>query len=375
MDFPMKNRANQFLSEFLNKRASTNALRSLRLVEGLIDFSSNDYLGLANSLVSNNEMHHRLGSGGSRLISGNSKQAEETEEFLAQELNSEAALIFNSGYDANLGLLSTLPGKNATVFFDKLIHASMHDGIKLAGIPAFSFRHNDTNHLEELIKKAKGTLFVAIESMYSMEGDLAPMEEFYELVRRYDVHLIVDEAHAFGVFGEKGKGFSASAQNADFCYARTYTFSKAAGYHGACVLGSELLKSYLINTARSFIYSTALPQAAYAQIRNSTAKLLDADQNRQDLFDLIQLYQTLEKQRKFIEPCSTNSGPIQWLRIPDHEKAFKLASFLQTNGIDVRAILPPTVPIKQSRIRINMHSFNTENQLKQLFMYAEEFLI
>jgi 8-amino-7-oxononanoate synthase len=369
MNSPLEKVLNQFLID----RENANALRKLKLLSGLSDFSSNDYLGFAKSFVSNHSPEANLGSGGSRLISGNSQQAEQAEDFLAAQLNAQASLIFNSGYDANLGLFSSLPKENAILFFDKLVHASIHDGIKLSGLPAFSFKHNNVRHLEQLIEKANGTIFVAIESLYSMEGDAAPLDQFIDLVDRYQIHLIVDEAHAFGIFGANGRGFTTESNYASKCFARVYTFSKAVGYHGACVVGSQLLKNYLINTARSFIYSTALPPSTYCQIQNSVEAVMNASQSRQALHENIKFFKKLQQDSSFFDMCSSNSGPIQWIRIPEQENTVRFANFMHENGIDVRAILPPTVPPKQSRIRINLHSFNTPIEITHLFNKAEEF--
>src|ERR1700739_1091294 len=238
--------AERSIAEILSKRESKGALRKLYVTDKGIDFCSSDYLGFARSpLLSSmiDEAMRKLkvtnGSGGSRLLAGNSKYAEDLEDFLAVKHAASAALVFNSGYDANVGLFSSVPATGDTIIYDELIHASIHDGIKLSRATSFPFRHNDVAHLEERLQKAKGNVFVVVESIYSMDGDAAPLENIVELCEKFIAHCIVDEAHATGVFG-LGKVQELELQ--DKVYARVHTFGKAMGCHGAVVLGSALLK-------------------------------------------------------------------------------------------------------------------------------------
>jgi len=201
------------ISSELALRKTKGLLRQLPKENNLIDFCSNDYLGLARSkeladkVLSDLEKEQNAGgSTGSRLITGNSSFAEELEAFIAEYHKAEAGLLFNSGYDANLGLLSAVPNRNDTVVHDELVHASIRDGIRLGLTKSYAFRHNDLSHLETQLKRAENSIFVVVESVYSMDGDLAPLKEICFLCKKYAAQLIVDEAHATGVFGKKGEG-------------------------------------------------------------------------------------------------------------------------------------------------------------------------
>lgn len=234
-----------FLEAALQQRREQHAFRQLRLQEQKTDFCSNDYLGLARSgrvqedaLTISRQLHQVHGSGGSRLLAGNYELAEKAEELLAAFHEAPAGLLYNSGYDANLGLFSCVPQKGDSIVYDQLIHASIRDGIRLSAAQSFSFRHNQLEDLQKKLENAANTrTFVAVESVYSMDGDLAPLVEIAALCRQYNAHLIVDEAHATGVIGNKGQGLVQALQLAGSCFARVHTFGKAVGCHGAVVLG------------------------------------------------------------------------------------------------------------------------------------------
>ena len=343
--------------QLLEHRKESGSYRSLSLFQDFIDFYSNDYLGLSRKLKVESQKFDRLGSSGSRLISGNSIEAENCENFLAEFFQAESALVFNSGYDANLGLFSSVPQKGDTIIYDSLIHASIRDGIRLSHAKSYSFAHNDIILLEKKLSIAEGTVFVAVESLYSMDGDVCPLDALIVLCKRYDALLIVDEAHAVGVLGEKGKGLAFQKE----VFARVITFGKGYGFHGAAVLGSNDLKNYLINFARSFIYTTALPVQDYRliqqQIESSTdASLQVALQSNIDYFRAQLNYQGV----------SANTSPIQILEVPGVDNALNLAKQLQENNFAVKAILSPTVPEGQERIRICIHAFNTKEEIEKL---------
>lgn len=343
----------------LQERKDKGSLRSLSLFEGMVDFCSNDYLGMAKTEV---QPAVFAGSTGSRLISGHSKEAAETEAFLASFFDSEAALIFNSGYDANLGLFSSVPQKGDTVLYDELIHASVRDGIRLSHAKAYSFRHNDLADLAKKFKQATGSVFVAVESLYSMDGDLAPLVELVNWCEQNGAYLIVDEAHAGGVYGEGGKGLLEQLGLHQRCFARLYTFGKAFGTHGAAVCGSVQLKEYLYNFARSFIYSTALPPNQYLHIRRSVERAMNPEL-RLGLETVISRFRALVKPELLI---SDPSSPIQVIPIPTLEQCVSMAQKMQENKLAVKAILPPTVPENGQRLRICLHSYNTESEINQL---------
>ena len=247
------------LNNKLKQREEANALRLLAPQSQLIDFSSNDYLGFAKEAA----IHHinnntseliQFGATGSRLISGNYELTEEAEAFLANFYNAATALIFNSGYNANIGLFQCLPQRNDTIIYDELIHASIRDGIRLSNASNFSFSHNNLTALEQKLSNAKGLIYVVVESVYSMDGDMAPLTEIVAVCKKYNAALIVDEAHAVGIFGN-GKGLVSELGLENNVFARVVTFGKAVGVHGAAILGSNELRDYLINFSRAFISS------------------------------------------------------------------------------------------------------------------------
>lgn len=321
-----------------------------------MDFWSNDYLGLA-QVVHTIEMK---GSTGSRLISGNSKVVESIESKMADHFQSEAALIFNSGYDANVGLFSSLPQKGDTILYDELVHASVRDGIRLSFANSFSFKHNDPADLEKKLKKAAGTIFVAVESLYSMDGDIAPLVEINRLCGEYGALLIVDEAHSGGVFGKEGRGLCAEWGISGSVFIRLFTFGKAYGAHGAVVCCPDLVRQFLVNFARSFIYTTALPEAMYVhllnQVERSKPELL-----RQQLRENISRFT-----QRIQSTLSAPDSPIQVLEFSDLEACKLKAAQLQEAGFAVKAILPPTVPAGSQRLRICIHAFNTGEEIDRL---------
>ena len=358
----------------MTSRAGSGLLRKLTFSSGSVDFCSNDYLGFARSpaLVKQIQDAEALtsiasGSTGSRLLSGNSALAEELEAFLAQFHQAEAALVFNSGYDANVGLLSCLPRRGDTLLTDELIHASMIDGARLSYATRHRFRHNDLNDLEARLKKATGTAYVAVESVYSMDGDMAPLTELAHLCDRYGAALLVDEAHATGVFGPNGEGLVVALGLQDRVFARIHTFGKALGVHGAAVVGPDVLRRYLINFARPFIYSTALPPHSLLAIRCAYEHLKAHPNPVAELHGQIELF----RQKTQASPATAwwipSRTPIQGLVVPGNEPCRAVAAALQAAGLDVRPILSPTVPAGQERLRICLHSFNTEAEMNKLF--------
>jgi 8-amino-7-oxononanoate synthase len=357
---------NHQLQQKLDERKANGLLRSLVCADHLVDFSSNDYLGFAGLKEldpCNFQEDLKSGATGSRLISGNSKLAEETEQIIAQYHKAASALIFNSGYDANIGLLSCLAGRNDTIITDQLVHASIIDGTRLSHAQRFNFLHNDVEDLEKKLKAAKGNVFVVVESVYSMDGDIADLNSIADLCVKYGAALIVDEAHATGVYGEKGEGLVALHGLEEKVFARVITFGKAQGLHGAAILGSETLRSYLINHARSFIYSTALPPISYVQLQ--TAYKLLPNVNRNKLFELVDYFLQKASGIKSLSFIKSQSL-IQGIIAGSNEKAKALSKKLEEQGFFVKAILSPTVPEGTERLRICTHSFNTKEQIDNL---------
>lgn len=366
------NTAEQFMKDRLQSRTDNGSLRNLSSSHLPVDFCSNDYLGFARSTMLKEQIDQELnkhslyqnGSGGSRLLSGNTEYTEETESFIAVFHQAQAALIFNSGYDANLGLLSCLAQRGDTIISDELIHASLVDGARLTYASRYTFRHNDLNDLETKLKNAKGNSYVVTESVYSMDGDTAPLPEISALCDRYKANLIVDEAHALGIIGDHGKGLVQHLGLQDKVFARVVTFGKALGCHGAAVLGSLALRQYLINFARSFIYTTAAPIHTIAAVKCAYQMLLTTDFSL-IIREKIKHYADLANTTGLNHPAPTPSA-IQTLIHPGNTAARTAAALLQNKGIDVRAILSPTVHAGQERLRICLHTYNTDEEIKQL---------
>lgn len=360
----MKNHL-KHIHQKLDKRKHENAFRSLKKNNGLTDFCSNDYLGFASEKeihILDNELA-QYGATGSRLISGNHQITEEVEDYLSNFYKAESALIFNSGYNANVGLFSALPQRNDTIIYDELIHASIRDGIRLSNAKSYSFSHNNLENLIQKLKSSSGNIYVTVESIYSMDGDMAPLKEIAEISKQYNAALIVDEAHAVGIYG-KGAGLTAELSLIDDVFARVVTFGKAFGTHGAAVLGNKLLKDYLINFSRAFIYTTALPlhsvltiKKAHEFLKNHPERIEKLNQNIEYFKSLIVNYQL---------SIINSESAIQCIIVSGNEKVKKLAEEIQEQGFNVRPILSPTVPAGQERLRICLHSFNSENEISLL---------
>ncbi|NRS88075.1 8-amino-7-oxononanoate synthase [Flavobacterium sp. 7E] len=359
----------------LHVRNSENALRKLPNVSDLIDFTSNDYLGFSQSEVIFNQTHQFLidhkyfqnGATGSRLISGNHPLYQVTEDYIARFYQTDAALIFNSGYDANVGFFSSVPQKGDLILYDELCHASIRDGIKLSNAKAYKFTHNNFEELETLIQRHKTTnIYVVTESVFSMDGDTPQLEELVVVCKKHDCYLVVDEAHALGVFGDKGEGLVQMLGLQEEVFARIMTFGKGLGCHGAAILGSNELKQYLVNFARSFIYTTGMSPHALATILHAYQFL---DTNANSLVELRSNIVHFNQQKMLLglKPMFVQSkSAIQSAIIPGNERVKRIAQQFQDSGFNVKAILSPTVPEGQERLRFCIHSYNTKNQITEL---------
>lgn len=361
----------QALQEKLNDRIQHGLYRKLNVYEDKIDFCSNDYLGFSKILSSENAQHIYIQNGatGSRLISGNSFLAEQTEQLIADFHGKESALIFNSGYSANLGLLSCLAQKGDTYIVDEYIHASIMDGAKLSYANKYKFKHNNVVDLEKKLATAQGKKFVVVESIYSMDGDEAPLEAIVNVCEKYQAYLIVDEAHATGLYGPKGEGIVAANNLQDKVYAIIYTFGKALGLHGAAIVCNQILKEYLINFSRPFIYTTALPPSLYIQLQKAYQLLPQVD--RKILFDLIYYFKQQLSQTtfRFIE----SQSQIQGLIVGNSKQAHELSNYLLQKGIYAKSIVSPTVAIGSERLRICLHMFNTKTDIDLLVQEINNF--
>ena len=306
-----------------------------------------------------------MGSTGSRLLTGNSDEMEMLEKRIAEFHKAPAALLFNSGYAANEGLISTLCRKGDVILFDAYVHASIRQGISLSSADDFSVAHNDVHHLRSLLEQHPNkTVFVVVESVYSMDGDHAPLQAIVNLKSEFSFELIVDEAHALGVFGEQGRGRCDDGEIYKECTARIYTFGKALGGHGAVVIGSNLLKDYLVNYCKSLIYTTAPDHHFYVTVEHSYNFLLRFDNQRIRLNNLIEKFKLMFSNLNNYE--ITGSGPVFSLICGSAERTRRVAQHLQNDDFDLRPIVYPTVPKGSERIRISLHSFNTETDLEKL---------
>ena len=372
MTFPQK------LTDKLDRRIENNSLRKLGTNSDSVDFASNDYLGFANSQTIFEEVHTLLtsrnlqqnGATGSRLLTGNHSLYAETENSIATFHESQSALLFNSGYDANIGFFSSIPQKGDFIIYDELIHASIRDGIKLSNATSYKFKHNDDEDLERLILKAQSNasavIYVVTESVFSMDGDTPPLQEICEICERNNAYLIVDEAHALGVFGDHGEGMIQLLGLQNQVFARIITFGKGLGCHGAVILGSTQLKIYLVNFARSLIYTTGLSPHAIATIQIAYKHLIENKEAREKLRTNINTFNQ-QKQLSGMSPMFVRSkSAIQCAIIQGNERVKNIADQLQEKGFNVKAILSPTVPEGQERLRICLHSFNSEKEITDL---------
>ena len=371
------------LSDKLALRLQNNALRQLPKASDLVDFASNDYLGFSKSDAIFEATHQYLldhnqkqnGATGTRLLSGNQQVYQFTEDCIAQFHQAPAALIFNSGYDANVGFFSAIPQKGDLILYDELCHASIRDGIQLSNAKAYKFQHNDLEDLERLlVRHPDTTIYIVTESVFSMDGDTPNMEELVQLAEKHKAYVVVDEAHALGVLGEKGEGLVQSLNLQETVFARIMTFGKGLGCHGAAILGGEDLKSYLVNFARSFIYTTGLSPHSVATILTAYEQLEKATDSQQLLKNNIAHFNQ-EKNRLSLKPLFVRSkSAIQSAIIPGNERVKGIAQQLQSKGFDVKPILSPTVPEGQERLRFCLHSFNSEQEITEVLQLLSTFV-
>ncbi len=363
----------QALDARLRERQAAGNLRRLAVPGDGIDFFSNDYLGISSTgllskLVEDNYLA-ATGSTGSRLISGNSAAFEALESTIAAFHKAEAALVFNSGYDANTGLISAIADRHTTILYDELCHASIIDGIRLSLCAnKYRFAHNNFTELAARLQQQStkpGPIIVIIESVYSMDGDMAPLKEIAALCHQYGAKLIVDEAHATGVFGGHGEGLVVALGLQGEVFARVHTFGKALGCHGAAVVGSQLLREFLINFARSFIYTTALPPHSVQLVAAAYNHLSSPAFTNQPLHGIIAYFRQ-KVEVSGLQGWIPSTSPIQALVIGDNDKSLALATRLQQQNMHIKAILHPTVPKGSERLRVCLHAFNTREEVDGL---------
>ena len=375
------------LKNKIETRNQNNSLRKLSSPNNLIDFASNDYIGFAKSDAIFNATHSYLvdnniiqnGATGSRLLSGNHKVYQEAENYIAKFHQVESALIFNSGYDANIGFFGAVPQRNDIILFDELSHASIRDGIQLSNAKSYKFQHNDFEDLERLLLKLSTdnqqptTIYIVTESVFSMDGDCPNLEELVLLSNNYNCNLVVDEAHALGVFGVFGEGLVQMLEIQDSIFARIVTFGKGLGCHGAAIIGSNELKNYLVNFARSFIYTTGLSPHSVATILVAYQYLETEKKSLGILRENINHFNQ-EKNILGLKPLFVRSkSAIQSAIIPGNQTVKSIANQLQEKGFDVKAILSPTVPEGQERLRFCLHSYNSKEEISEVLKLLSGF--
>jgi len=407
-DHVPQNGLEKMLRDRLDNRYIKSRLRKLTVSPvGAVDFSSNDFLSLSTSPLLRSAFLEELnrysstfaiGSGGSRLLDGNSAYADQLEMEIAAFHNAPTGLLWNSGFDANSGMFACIPQPGDVIIHDELIHASVHDGMKLSrAAKCIPFAHNSVSHLRQLVgtlvakdeemRHGRKNVFIAVESVYSMDGDLAPLTEIKdlkdELLPKGNCHIIVDEAHATGVLGPNGRGLVSQLGLEKDIFARLHTFSKGLACSGAIVLCSPLVRSYLINYARPLIYATFMPFPSLAAIKASYS-LLSSGRTQAlatHLRNLTLRFHSLlrEMLAKFIDcpaidkilsiPESCPQSPIFSL-VTEHPRS--LAKHLQDGGFVVRPVVPPTVPT--SRVRVCLHAGNSMKELENLVTRIEEWV-
>jgi 8-amino-7-oxononanoate synthase len=375
----------QHILDFLKEKEKSSLLRTLNPISNrqksvisingkqYLDFSSNDYLGFAENKhiirahKNNLKTITNFGSTGSRLITGDYKLMHTLESKIAQLKQKPKALIFNSGYQANIGIISSIMGQKDAIFADKLVHASIIDGCKLSQAKLFRFSHNNETHLQELLtnhRKKYNQALIITESVFSMDGDLAPIKELSKIKKEHNCLLMVDEAHATGLFGKNGAGLVNELNCSDQVDIIMGTFSKALGGFGAYVASSELIYKYLINTARSFIYSTALPLPIIAW---NIASLEQLKKNHEKLASKVhsnaKLLNNALKKLGLHTPSKSQIVPII---LGTNENTINTAKQLKQHGLWVTPIRYPTVPKNKARIRISINYNHRKKDIENL---------
>lgn len=373
------------MKKFLLEREKSGTLRKLspliRLGHGWVrlldsdielqDFSSNDYLALSEhpEVITASRKYLEMfgaGAGAARLMSGDLEINHLLEQEIAQLKAKEAALTFGSGYLANIGIIPALAGRGDLIITDRLSHASIYDGCMLSGARTIRFRHNDINHLAQILHEKRSqfnTTLVIVESIYSMDGDRCPLAELVSLKERYGFLLMVDEAHATGLYGENGSGIIEEDNVSPAVDIAMGTFGKALGSYGAYAAGSREIIDFLVNKARSFIYSTALPPAVIGATLAALYLVKTEPQLRIELHHKVAFFKKqLRKNGLKGDPGPSQIIPVM---IGDSARALAIAEELQKNHIYVKAVRPPTVPEGSARLRFSITRYHKEEDLKK----------
>ncbi len=371
----MKKEAEARTSDWLRERTERKKEAGLHrelptpLSSGFTDLRSNDHLGLSRDpelrarIVKGLTQESPFGSTGSRLISGNSRVVMELEREMADHYAAEGGLLFPSGYQANVGIITALGAyRDVTLLYDERVHASMRDGIRMAVARSFSFAHNDLEDLEKKVTKAEGPAFILSEALFSMDGDGPPLRSMLELAERYDAALILDEAHSNGVYGEGGAGSAVQERVEDRVFARIFPFGKAFAQQGSFVAGSEALREFLIDHARSFIYSTAPSFPVIGALRETLRYVPHCDEQRKALFEKAAFFRA-EAEKAGLPLLPEAYGPIQGVILEGNEEVQRLEAELWNEGYAVKGIRKPTVPEGEERIRFMIHADTPEGTI------------
>ncbi len=365
------------MAQRLDTLRTQSQLRTLDAPAG-INLNSNDYLGLAADPRLKQAVLYAVvsatavGSTGSRLLSGNSREWEDAESEFAEFAGTDAALYFGSGYAANVGLLTSVLKPGDTVFSDARNHASLIDGIRLSGAAKVIYPHRDLSFLENALREHvsdDGSKVIVTETVFSMEGDIAPIPELLRLARTYGAAIVLDEAHATGVLGPHGRGIAAEYSCEREILAIVHTCGKALASAGAFVCGGNTLKEYLVNCARPFIFSTAMPPYFARQIQAALALARQADAEREHLRVIASLLREDLAARGF--DCGTSATHIVPVMLGSNEMALHVANELQRSGFAVRAIRPPTVPAGSARVRFSLTSRLSLDDVRRLAQAME----
>ncbi len=340
-----------------------------------IDFSSNDYLGLAQSAELRAAAEAALargvplGAGGSRLLRGNHPEHEALEHEAARHFGAEAALFMGGGFTANTALFQTLPERGDLIVHDALIHASVHDGMAASRAGHTAFAHNDAQAADDAIRHwrdagGRGRPWIAVESLYSMDGDTAPLDDLFDVARRHEAMLVIDEAHATGVLGPGGRGLGAHLEGADNVVS-LHTCGKALGVSGALLTMPAVLRDYMVNRARAFIYATAPSPLTAAVVRAALIASSSSATRRERHRALVARAGELLMREIATAPTGTHIQPIV---VGHDERAVRLARWMRSEGFDIRAVRPPTVPEGTSRLRISLTLNVTESDLERMVL-------
>ena len=376
------------LQQELEQRKADGLLRQRRLLDSpqaehivandkpYLSFCSNDYLGLANrpeliAAMQQAAANSGVGSGASNLITGHHRYHDDLEKQLAAFVELPAALLFSTGYMANIGVLGALMGRNDAIFADKLNHACLNDGAYFSYAEFHRYPHNDVAALEKQLQASKAQhKLIAADAVFSMDGDIAPIPEYLALCEKYDAYLYLDDAHGFGVLGPHGQGSLHHFNSKSPRIIMMATLGKAAGVAGAFVAGEQVVIDYLIQKAKSYVYSTPAPPALSATLSASLKLIAQGDDLRAHLNSLIAyLKANLHLNKWRLLPSDT---AIQPLVIGGNEASLAVSEYLQAKGILVPAIRPPTVPTGTARLRISLSAGHTLDDVKQLITVIHE---